>query len=288
MKMRCNMHTHSTFSDGQNTPEEMAQAALALGFTTLGFSSHAPAPFDPSCPGVASEEAYIAHIRALAAQYAGRLEIACGIEQDAMMPVDAGRYDYVIGSTHYLRLPGCAAPLPVDVSPENYKNLVQDWFGGDALALVRAFYELVVKTAAQTRPAIVGHFDLVTKFNQHTPLFDEAGSAYRDMALQALDAVIDSLSGYGGVLEVNTGAMARGWRNAPYPAPFLLRHAAQRGARVVINSDSHSAQTLDSGFEAALQAVRQAGFASLCVYQNKRFVDVPIGGRLAGRIVDNG
>ena len=37
-----NLHTHSTFCDGKNTPREMIEAAIALGFNSLGFSGHAP------------------------------------------------------------------------------------------------------------------------------------------------------------------------------------------------------------------------------------------------------
>ena len=33
---RSNVHSHTTFSDGKNTAEEMVQAALSLGFHTLG------------------------------------------------------------------------------------------------------------------------------------------------------------------------------------------------------------------------------------------------------------
>ena len=41
MKYLQNLHTHTTYCDGNNTPEEMVQKALELGFDTLGFSIHA-------------------------------------------------------------------------------------------------------------------------------------------------------------------------------------------------------------------------------------------------------
>ena len=37
-----NLHTHTTFCDGKNTPEEMVRAALSLGMDSLGFSGHGP------------------------------------------------------------------------------------------------------------------------------------------------------------------------------------------------------------------------------------------------------
>ena len=44
--MKRNLHTHSTFCDGKNTPEEMVRAAIAKGFDAIGFSSHFSLPED--------------------------------------------------------------------------------------------------------------------------------------------------------------------------------------------------------------------------------------------------
>ena len=41
-----NFHTHSTWCDGKDTPEAMIEAAIAKGFSVLGFSSHAMLPED--------------------------------------------------------------------------------------------------------------------------------------------------------------------------------------------------------------------------------------------------
>ena len=41
MILKGDFHTHSTYSDGDNTLEEMVQAALAKGFSAYGFSDHA-------------------------------------------------------------------------------------------------------------------------------------------------------------------------------------------------------------------------------------------------------
>ena len=43
--MRSNYHTHSRYCDGQGELREYVELALAHGFTALGFSGHAPLPF---------------------------------------------------------------------------------------------------------------------------------------------------------------------------------------------------------------------------------------------------
>ena len=37
-----NLHTHATFCDGKNTPEELIHEAIRMDMDSLGFSSHAP------------------------------------------------------------------------------------------------------------------------------------------------------------------------------------------------------------------------------------------------------
>ena len=42
-----NLHTHSTYCDGADTPKEMVERALELGFDTIGFSGHSHMYFSP-------------------------------------------------------------------------------------------------------------------------------------------------------------------------------------------------------------------------------------------------
>ena len=51
-------HNHTTWCDGKNTPEEMAQAAWEQGFTDLGFSGHTYVDFADF--GIRDELAYAA------------------------------------------------------------------------------------------------------------------------------------------------------------------------------------------------------------------------------------
>ena len=107
-----------------------------------------------------------------------------------------------------------------------------------------------------TRCQIVGHFDLVAKFNEGGCLFDEADSRYRDASLGALEA----LSKQDVVFEINTGAMSRNCRTVPYPSDVLLRSLRDFGGRVCISSDSHSASTITHGFAQAAELALSCGF----------------------------
>ena len=120
-------------------------------------------------------------------------------------------------------------------------------FGKNGLAYAKAYYAAVAENALRTRPDVIGHFDLVVKPNARGALFDEESPAYRAAALEALDACCEA----GAILEVNTGGVFRGWRSTFYPAPFLLRRAAEKGMRATVSADAHCAEALCFGFAAA-------------------------------------
>ena len=273
--LRSNVHTHSTFCDGKNTVQEMAAAASSSGFVGLGFSGHSPALFDPSCPGISDEAAYRAEVDEMRRKYDGKMSILCGVEQDYYAPVCREDYDYLIGTVHYL--PGPQGMLvAIDNTHEEILDLRSAVFSGDGLSVAKSFFELSVENVARYKPDIVGHFDLVVKHNQGGSLFDENSPIYKNAALQAIDAVADIILPYGGIVEVNTGGMARGYRDTPYPDIFILEHLAQRNARVMLSSDSHSVSTLNYGFDKVIEILRAVGFKSVALLQDGYFKNVKI------------
>ena len=272
MRFPSSVHTHTTFCDGRDTPEAMARAAAEQGLTTLGFSGHSYAPQEDF--GIAPEAlpAYIAQIRRLQHAYAGRLEVLCGIELDPdAPPTDLSPFDYVIGSCHSVQ--GADGRIyVVDGTPENLAEAIEQGFGGDALACAAAYYDRLTRFVLALKPTIVGHFDLITKFCEKQPPFDAESAAYREIACAALDRVLEARL----VFEVNTGAMARGWRTSPYPADFLLERIARSGGRVTLTADAHAKEHLTFGFDEALERIRRAGFAQIWTLTGEGFVPMPL------------
>lgn len=275
MNSLSNIHTHTTLCDGKNTPEEMVAAAIRLGFTDLGFSAHSPAPYDPGCPGVQSESEYRNKIAGLRDEYRGKIEILCGLETDTYAPTDAGNYDYIIGSNHFLPVEN-GVYVAVDGDRDLLAATLNERYGNDGIAMAKEYYALQYQGICQQRPDVVGHFDLIKKYNREGSLFDEESAAYQTLARSALDAVLEVLDEYGGMLEVNTGAMTRMLRDDPYPSLFLLQHAAKRNARVIITSDCHKESALNAYFDVAQELLKKAGFARMMVLKNGQFQQVGI------------
>ena len=103
MTPRSNIHTHTTYADGRDMPEDMLQAALWLGFHTLGFSEHGHADYDDCSMPAEVEPVYRAEILRLRDRYAGQIDVLLGYEHDWLTPYPADRYDFVIESVHYVR-----------------------------------------------------------------------------------------------------------------------------------------------------------------------------------------
>ena len=235
--MRTNYHTHTTFCDGRDTPAAMVEAAVAKGFGVLGFSSHSDMLADPA--------AYRAEIRRLAERNKGRIDIRLGIEAELAKPWSRvpGEYDYAIGSCHFITAPD-GGFFAFDHSPKILADGIRDHFGGDAVAFVRAYFALVRSTLGMDFD-VVGHPDLVRKFNKKHPFFDESAGWYREEVEKTADAIAAS----GKIVEVNTGAISRGWLDDAYPAPEFRAMLRERGVRFILSSDAHSADALDCAFD---------------------------------------
>lgn len=249
-------HVHTTFCDGKTPAPDMARAACALGFVSLGFSSHAPQTFDPGyCVDPAQEEAYKTQIRALQREYQGRMAIYLGIERDLLSCADPGAYDYFIASVHYFTKPD-GHHCGIDATPEALKAYVDAYCGGSGLEMAKRYFTMLRDYVVETNPPIIGHFDLVRKNNAVLRLYDEDDPAYRNMALDALRAMRNTDA----LLEVNTGAMARGYLTTPYPAPFLLKAWKEWGGEVILNSDCHNMLYLDMGYDQAEALLISLGY----------------------------
>ena len=270
--MHAGLHNHTNFADGAASAEDMVRAAIEKGCTAIGFSEHSETPFDP--PGGMKSGAFSSYrdeILRLKEKYRGKIEIFLGIEQDIFSPpADRTNLDFVIGSVHYVSENG--EYFSVDESVESFERNAKQGFGGDVHAFAEAYYDTLSRIFDVTRCNIVGHFDLITKFNERLPLIDEQSPRYRAAALRALDALCKT----GAIFEINTGATARGYRTAPYPAPWLLRAMRERGARITLSADAHSTDGICAHFSQAKRLAKACGYQTAAEFRNGRFVDVPL------------
>ncbi|HJJ35736.1 MAG TPA: histidinol-phosphatase [Methanocorpusculum sp.] len=238
------LHVHSTFSDGADTPEDIVKAALDLGISRIGISDHSYLKeAEEWCMREEDIPRYRRTLAELKEKYKGRIEVLCGIEQDLFSPEPAVGFDYVIGSVHFLR--NGSELAAVDETPDILQDAADRWFDGDIYKLVQLYYREVSQVPEKTGADIIGHLDLITKFNENSALFDETDARYVEASRAAIDTLLETQKPF----EVNFGAMIRGYRSVPYPSPDLQAYIAEHGGSFVLSSDSHAKGTLCYGFK---------------------------------------
>jgi histidinol-phosphatase (PHP family) len=268
-----NLHTHSIYDDGNDEMEAMLLEAIKQGYTHFGFSGHGyNHPADPWSMSEKKEEAYFRDIKTLKEKYANQIKLYAGMEQDSIGKVYSKEMglDYIIGSVHFVTKNG--VDYPIDYSKQMWQVILQDVYQNDFLAFAKDYYQAVAKLAQYQEVDIIGHIDLIAKYNEDACCFDFENPAYLKEAYIAIDTLIAA----GKIFEINTGAMARGSRKEPYPHESLLAYIQKQGGKILINADCHNKDKLAAGYEAALAAVKKAGFSFLMLLDQDGFINMPI------------
>ena len=274
--IRQNLHTHCTYCDGKNTLEEMVLAAIDKGFSSLGFSSHCFSNLSYDECGIktaADYEAYLSEVEALKQKYKNQISIYRGIElesriKDELYPNPDPRLDYSIGSIHWFYLD--SRHWEVDYKAEILLQ-AKEAFGGFR-PLIESYYNEVIEFAKHSSYSITGHIDLVTKFSELNSFGFENESWYRDAALSAAESVVKC----GKLVEVNTGAISRGYRTTPYPDPFILKRLAELNAPIIVTTDCHSANNIDIKYDETVSMLSSYGFTQLYYLTDSGFKGIKL------------
>lgn len=266
-----NVHMHTTFCDGKNTPEEMVLAAIKKGFKCIGFSGHSPMPVMADwCMSRGGEVEYRSEILRLREKYQGKIDILLGFEFDICSKTPDYKYDYIIGSVHHL--PKDGEYFIVDHTYEYTVDGIERLYNGDIREYVREYYYAESMVPEITNADIIGHFDIVNKFNEGGRMFDEQSGWYRELALDSLKKLIS----YGKPFEINTGGIYRKCRTVPYPAEFILKAIKEWGGEIMINGDSHDCPSLDFFYDDAVELAKSCGFKYAKAITPRGFITVPL------------
>lgn len=242
--MLYNYHTHTTFCDGKSTAEEMVKKAIELGFSEIGFSGHSYTAFDlEPCMTLEGTELYKKEITALKEKYKDKIKILLGIEYDYYSACSLHGYDYILGSVHYLYKNG--EYLCTDLSRQTQIDTVNKYYGGDFYSYIEDYYSTVADLYNKTKCDIIGHFDLIVKYNSDGSLFDTNHPRYIAAWQKAADAIIKTPA----VVEINTGGMARGHVKQPYPSKEIIDYFKSHGKKMIFSSDCHNKDYLLCGYE---------------------------------------
>lgn len=269
--MKTNYHTHTTFCDGNNSPKELAEAAVQKGFDILGFSSHSLYPHAADWHmSAVDHQKYFDCVRALSKEFSGKLKIYAGLEAD-YVPEFACDFewaykqfapDYLIGSVHYLN--NQRGFFTVDDTEKNVAEGLARVYRGDGKKAVCEYFDRQRQMLASQKFLILGHPDVIRKRNGSLKFFDECDSWYK----KELKATAKAAARAGVLVEINTGGLARGALDDVYPSAEFLEMFFKEGVPVTFSSDAHAADQLDFAFDRAELAAVRAGYTQAAYFED--------------------
>ena len=259
---RTNYHSHCSFCDGKAPMEDFVEEAVRQGFAAYGISSHAPLPF-PARWTLEAERmaAYLAEIDRLKAAYADRIELYAGLEIDYLNEQSnpASDYfqklplDYRIGSVHLIVSRG--KYVDIDTDAETFAENLRLHFGDDLRKLVTDYFDKLMRMVSTGGFDFVGHADKIV-YNASRCQPDIAEQPwYR----QKIREYFETIARHGAMVEINTKKYHAGAGGVFFPNRSHFRLLRELRIPVLVNSDAHLPQTIDSGRREALAALQEAG-----------------------------
>lgn len=273
-----NYHSHSLYCDGRAGMEDFVHFALSEGFTSYGFSSHAPLPFSTAWSMEWDRmDDYLSEFNRLKTKYAGRIELYIGLEIDYLneesnpsiqrfreLPLD-----YRIGSVHLL-YNDRGEVVDVDVSADVFRKIVDEHFNGDLERVVRLYYGRLMRMLELGGFDIVGHADKI----HYNAASYQIGLLDEPWYEQLMHTYFGEIAKRGYQVEINTKAYQALGTFYPNERYFTLLH--DLGIRVQVNSDSHHPERINSNRLVALKALKQAGYETVMELYNGKWREMPI------------
>lgn len=279
-------HVHTTFCDGSQTPEEMVLCAIDQNMTDIGFTAHSAWPMSSQWHLNPSHfPKYIEEIHRLKKEFAEKITIHCGFEADYIEGItwpDKVFYaefapDFLIGSVHYVPTPTRFGKNSIkhqmwapDASEKEVSQGIEKCFGGNGRRAVCTYYGTVREMIESCDFDILGHIDIVRKRNAALNFFCETDTWYR----REIQKTVKTIAQKGILVEMNTGAIARGAMDGIYPSQDFLQLLFKANVPIVLNSDAHSYSGLICAYDRAKEAARRVGYTTLTYLESSGWEQV--------------
>ncbi|PKM60628.1 MAG: hypothetical protein CVU99_07140 [Firmicutes bacterium HGW-Firmicutes-4] len=281
--LQANYHIHSDYCDGSNTLEEMVQAGIAAGLSSLGLSSHFPLPFANDWTMKEDNlENYLTDVKKLKEKYASQIELYCGMEIDYFIDrqdiseqakIVIPRLDYTIMSIHTLGKTSGDDVSYIDESQRDFERGIEKYYQGDVQAFIKDYYRGVESMVRIFEPDILGHIDLIKKYNQGNYFFNENDNWYQETVRACLNGIAKTTTH----LEINTGTNLRIPGVGRYPSDWMIPEMKKKNIPITIGGDSHSVGGIVYEYNQAEAYLEKCGYHEYWMLKKGRWEAQPLG-----------
>jgi histidinol-phosphatase (PHP family) len=268
-----NYHTHSHFSDGSSAPEEYVRSALKSGLKALGFSEHAPVPFENNfaIKNIASLKAYVGAINILKKEFGDKIEIYCGLEADFIpqITLDFSNFksdfqlDYIIGSVHLVK--SVSGDLWFIDGPDRdiWKKGLERYFDNNIKQAVAAYYNQIIEMVSTQQLDIIGHLDKI-KMHNHDEYFSESEAWYMNLISDTLEVI----KKHDVIVEVNTRGIYKKRSESLFPGIPVLKQMHKLQVPLTISSDAHKPEEVDLLLNETAQILKETGYREIYCFDS--------------------
>lgn len=244
------LHSHTLFSDGHCTHEEMIASAADRGVTFYGITDHlcfhenrwttSVDRYDELKSKMAILKGEVVHPHLL---FGMEVDYVPGCLDKVNGLKGFFNWDYIIGSVHYI------GDWNIDSNPE-------DWVGRDVDKAYGDYYHLVVEMVDSGLYNIVGHLDLPKKYGHYSSL---------DFTSK-IDVIGRLIVQKGMAYEINTAGRIKPC-NEFYPSASIVKQLFDLGADVTLGSDAHHSNNVAQYFDDAIRLLKDVGYSKICYFK---------------------
>jgi len=266
------------FCDGKADPIEYVQKAIELDFHTLGFSSHAPVPFENTFSLKEERlEEYTSTIAKLKERFQERINIFLALEIDFIPGITkdfeefdrTGNLDYIIGGVHLIRNKEKQGLWFIDgPKQEIYDDGLKKVFKGNIRNGVENYYYQLQEMTVKQKPDIIAHFDKIKMHNKGR-YFSEEEKWYKEIVWKTLKIISESRP----VVEVNTRGLYKNRSDTTFPGPDILEQIHHLNIPITLSSDAHKPEELDGCYIETIALLKDIGFKKLQYFSKDGWVN---------------
>ncbi len=249
--------------------------------SAIGFSGHAPVPFENKF-AISDHESlrrYCTDIMGLKDKYREKINVFLALEADYIEGVTTDfsdfiktfKLDYIIGSVHLVKNVDGHFWFIDGPDSEIWKKGLTEDFGGDIRKAVRAYYHQLNEMVETQKPDVVGHLDKI-KMHNRGEYFREDEKWYTDLVTESLECIKFE----GSIVEVNTRGLYKKRSDDFFPGEKILAEMLQLNIPVTISSDAHKPKEVSLLLEHASEVLYKIGYREIYVFTNEGWKGIPI------------
>jgi len=276
-----NFHTHTAYCDGSSAPVDYVIEAIKAGLESIGFSGHAPVPFENhfAIPDNDSLKAYAGEIQELKAIYDGQIKVFLALEADYIPGItfDFKHFmedlslDYIIGSVHLIK--NEKNDLWFNDGPDRgvWLQGLTEYFNGNIREAVSTYYRQINMMIQTQQPDVIGHLDKI-KMHNHDEYFREDEPWYSKLVMKTLEIIRDN----GCIVEVNTRGLYKKRSGSFFPGPAILKEMNKMNIPLTISTDAHKPGEVSLLLDETAKTLIETGYREAYAYTGQEWRSVSL------------